>query len=523
MKRIIVCCDGTWNDLDMRYITNVGRLVQCLGKTGKSKSTSVKQSVYYDDGVGAAASGVRRALEGVTGIGIDEQIYSAYRHICINYEPGDEICLFGFSRGAFAVRSIAGMIGRLGLVAPTNLKHLSQAMDVYRNKNTKQQNTFKKQQASFSNVKVTLLGCWDTVGALGIPDKIPFFPLDNIFRKRYEFHDTELGNHIERALHAVAIDERRKEFGVTMMNKPKGAPASQKLIQTWFPGDHGCVGGGSWEKRAFSNHCLKWMIDQAQSLGIDLGANVDLLHDAAITDPGVFFSQQINIIYGRKDRPMPDKLVQWKDIDATAKYRWQELPDYRPSVLKRRFKKQLDAWQASEVRVPAQEVTSLATDQSLPVRVFSKDLVNRSYVQVSQGERLIIMVNRVQVWKDGGLDPCDIQGWNTITGSDAKPAYKDGEQVDSGALKKRFIRSANSKRVVKTADWFELIISCGEDNYERLAIKQPKLEAEPYAIEYQAKRDGELLFTANDLSHTINAIDKYDNNTGWVWLTVTKR
>ena len=522
MKRIVVCCDGTWNDLDMRYITNVGRLVQCMGKRGKSGGKAIAQSVYYDDGVGASSSGVRRVLEGATGIGIDEQIYNAYRHICINYEQNDEICLFGFSRGAFAVRSIAGMIGKLGLVEAKNLKHLARAMDVYRSKNKTEQSDFKKQHAGHKNVKITILGCWDTVGSLGIPDKIPFFPLDNLVRKRYQFHDTELGKHVERALHAVAIDERRKEFGVTTMNKPKGAPASQKLIQTWFPGDHSCIGGGSWEKRAFSNHSLKWMVEQAANLGVGLGVNFDLLHDVGLADAGVFFSNKVSFIYGRKNRRMEQDQVTWQDIDQSARYRWQELSDYRPPELKRRFKSELEASTDNTIRNPLSQPTSLKKGQSTWLRVHAQHVDNNSRVMAAKGDHFEISVSRLQVWKDADLDPCDIQGWNTDKPPKAKPAYKDGDKVNPGSISKRLRRSVKSKRLVKQADWFELVISVGKDNYQRLSITKPPTEAQPFVIPFQAKSEGELFFAANDVSHPIGLVDKYDDNTGWVWINIKK-
>ena len=97
-KRIIICCDGTWNDLEMRYITNVGRLVQVLPSIGRSGSGDIPQLIYYDDGVGADSGGIQRLMQGGFGWGINSLIYEAYRFVAINYEEGDEICLFGFSR-----------------------------------------------------------------------------------------------------------------------------------------------------------------------------------------------------------------------------------------------------------------------------------------------------------------------------------------------------------------------------------------------------------------------------------------
>ncbi len=531
MKRLVICCDGTWNDLEMRYITNVGRLVQALLPTGKSNNKSIEQMIYYDDGVGADADGLMRLVEGGTGKGIDAQIYNAYRFIAINYEPGDEICLFGFSRGAFAARSISGMIGKVGLVPRSELKYLPRALDAYRSKNSSKQAAFKKQAKSYTDVKITLLGCWDTVGALGIPDKLPFVPLDNLLRKRYQFHDTNLGAHVLCALHAVAIDERRKEFNVTLMQKPKGAPRAQKLVQKWFPGDHGCVGGGTWEKRALSNHCLQWMVSEAKTQGVELGVDFKRLRDQAITDHSIFFAGITSLIYGKLNRSMPEKTVSWDDIDDSARIRWREHKDYRPPVLKRRFGQQLDASASGQPRKPLASALKLQAGQSADVRVFAREKNNHSYIEVEKGNTYQIEVSRLQVWKDGNLDACDIRGWNT--GGKGKPQkipYQDGEKADLGSLKANVIRSATKYKLVKTADWFELVVKIltSEEKkddlkgYQRLKIVKPQARTEPYVITFKAQKNGELRFAANDLAHKFGFIDKYDNNEGWVWIKVIR-
>ncbi|MDJ0834102.1 MAG: DUF2235 domain-containing protein [Gammaproteobacteria bacterium] len=532
MKRIVICCDGTWNDLEMRYITNVGRLVQALLATGKSNNKSIEQMIYYDDGVGADANGLMRLIEGGTGKGIDAQIYNAYRFIAINYEPGDEICLFGFSRGAFAARSIAGMIGKVGLVPRSELKHLPAALDTYRSKNAKQQTAFKKQAKTYNDVKITLLGCWDTVGALGIPDKLPYLPFDNMFRKRYQFHDTNLGKQIQIALHAVAIDERRKEFNVTLMHKPKGAPRSQKLVQKWFPGDHGCVGGGTWEKRALSNHCLQWMVAEAKTQGVELGVDFTRLRDHAFTDHSIYFSGITSLIYGKLNRAMPEKTVSWDDIDDSARIRWLEHNDYRPPVLKRRFAKQLDSSASGQPRKRLDSALKLQPGKSADVRVFAREKNNHSFIEVEKGKSYQIEVSRLQVWKDGNLDACDIRGWNTVEkGKTSKIPYQDGEKANLGSLKANVIRSANKYKLVKTADWFELVVKIyakgdAKDDlkgYQSLTITRPAAETQPYVINFKAQESGELRFAANDLSSKFGFIDKYDNNDGWVWLKVSGR
>ena len=516
-KRIIVCCDGTWNDLEMRYITNVGRLIQALSPVGSSGGEDIVQLVFYDDGVGSDSSGFRRKWEGGLGKGIDNLIYEAYRFISVNYEQGDEICLFGFSRGAFTVRSVAGMIGKVGLVPRKNLKQVPKALSVYRKKNAKDQEAFKRRY-SVPNPKITLLGCWDTVGALGIPDKIPFMPIDNILRKRYQFHDTTLGSHIERAIHALSIDERRKEFQATLMEKSPDN-LTTRLVQKWFPGDHGCVGGGSWEKRGLSNHCLIWLLEQATDMGIDLKADCNRLHDQAISDHSIFFPNEMKFFYSKYNRPLPEGLVKWEDIDETARMRWVEHADYRPTKLKQRFAAELNALDYDLRRV-LPKLTRLAVNESADARVFALDKHNKTNIKVTTGEKYVIKVGRVQTWKDGRLDPCDIRGWSTEKPD--KAPYLDGEPADIGAIKGALIRGFKKKRLARAADWLELVMKIGNEPFQNLSIQKSEADYKAFEIAFTANANGELVFAANDLSSKNKFVDKYGNNEGWIWLKVTR-
>ena len=533
-KRIIVCCDGTWNDLEMRYITNVGRLVQGLLPEGKSGTRPISQLVFYDDGIGADAGGFQRLLQGGFGAGIDNLIYEAYRFVCVNYERGDEICLFGFSRGAFTVRSVAGMIAKVGLVPRKKLKHVPEALKAYRSKDDKVQQAFKGAHTYGDQVKITLLGCWDTVGALGIPDKIPLIPIDNLLRKRYEFHNTELGTQIERALHAVSIDERRKEFEATLMQREAGNTTTQ-LVQTWFPGDHGCVGGGSWEKRGMSNHCLRWMIDEAHKMGVGIGVDWTRLHDHAMADHSIFFSKEMKFIYGTKNRPLPGHAVAWDDIDETARLRWVEhypsprKHQYRPPALERRFSAELNALALDTARHPPAAETRLEVGASADLRIFAETKHNPSRIKTGRGDRYEIEVSRLQVWKDKDFDPCDIQGWNVVSekeaatkGIETKLPYEGGEQMDRSAVKSKIIQLAKRWRLVPHADWFELVASLDGKDYFPLGIKKPAKETQPFKMKLAAQSDGELHFAVNDAASRLDVFDKYDNNAGWVWIKVTR-
>ncbi len=293
-KRLIVCCDGTWNKLDTQCPTNVVRVAQAVKRTA---SDGVPQIVFYDEGIGVDSN---KIVGGVTGLGIDKNIQDAYRFLSFNYDRGDEIYLFGFSRGAYTVRSLAGMIYCSGLLSRIHVTKASEAYELYRKREISpshhEAKSFRKDYGKDKGerVPITLLGCFDTVGALGIPLVPALKKFEPQIKARYKFHDTTLNKDIENALHAVAIDEIREVFDVTLMKKNPDAP-NQKLRQVWFPGEHGCVGGGTEEYRGLSDTVLKWMLDQISDLELKLEfepkAIEDIKPDYTVpfkNDPGFF-------------------------------------------------------------------------------------------------------------------------------------------------------------------------------------------------------------------------------------------
>ena len=169
MKRLIVCCDGTWQQLNSTCPSNVVKLAQAVKRTA---SDGVPQIVFYDEGIGVDSN---KIVGGVTGLGIDKNIQDAYRFLSFNYDQGDEIYLFGFSRGAYTVRSLAGMIYCSGLLSRRYITKASEAYELYRDRglkpNDEEAKSFRKDYGKDNGdrVPITLLGCFDTVGALGIP------------------------------------------------------------------------------------------------------------------------------------------------------------------------------------------------------------------------------------------------------------------------------------------------------------------------------------------------------------------
>jgi len=249
MKRIIVCCDGTWNkpgitDRGSIVETNVEKIYDVIDN---SKDLSTAQVKFYGQGVGTGFSRKDQFLGGGTGLGIDRNIQDAYKFIMWSYKSGDELYLFGFSRGAYTVRSLAGLIRNCGVMKPEFLHLVDEAYHLYRDRTSLTHpesdlmKAFKKSYGVEEETKIKFMGVWDTVGALGIP--LRWF---NGLNKKYEFHDVKLSSQIKYAYHALAIDERRKIFEPTLWEVSESAVKSGDQIceQVWFPGVHSNVGGG---------------------------------------------------------------------------------------------------------------------------------------------------------------------------------------------------------------------------------------------------------------------------------------
>lgn len=302
MKRIAICCDGTWNRLDAQNVTNVVRIAESICSHADDGTPQV---IYYDEGVGsggAVASRIDRWLGGAFGAGLMHKVEQAYRFLVFNYEPGDEIYIFGFSRGAFTARSLAGLIRNCGIVEQPQARRLREALDLYRGRekdthpdaaescrfrsevsprvliNDREKEWRTANVAGFDAsacqpLRIRYLGVWDTVGALGLPNH---FKVSGFFNKRYQFHDKELSSMVESARHAVAIDEERRAYepslwsNLDLLNQAARSQAARHgpaFDQAWFPGDHSSVGGGG-DVTAHSSAALIWVAEGAQSAGL---------------------------------------------------------------------------------------------------------------------------------------------------------------------------------------------------------------------------------------------------------------
>jgi uncharacterized protein (DUF2235 family) len=263
-KQIAFCADGTWDGAGAN--TNVYKIFKAMLQIPGG------QIAYYDDGVGADGLPLERLEGGALGQGLFQKIKDGYTHIADVYEAGDEIFLVGFSRGAYTARSLAGMIAICGLpLRPHDSRLVDTAFAGYRSRGQREMLLDSLASYEMYDAQITMVGVWDTVGSLGIPAICG--GVDPLI---YGFLDTGLHGDVKNAFHAVAIDERRREFSAALWTS---APtAGQTLEQVYFCGSHGDVGGvyanDPATGTALSDLTLSWMMNRANRLGLQLSPEV---------------------------------------------------------------------------------------------------------------------------------------------------------------------------------------------------------------------------------------------------------
>lgn len=383
MKRIAIFCDGTWNRPDAEHLTNVAKLSNATKRVSKNSETGqpISQMVIYVPGVGTGrGSGwISRKIDqfggGAFGWGLNATLMEAYSHLAANYEIGDEIYIFGYSRGAFTARSLAGLVRTAGLPTPDQIRNIPKALQQYRQRSgdthpddsgpmefrmgfskllaTSADDLKERQKRNQTShlLKITYLGVWDTVGALGVPNQ---FFVAGFFNERYKFHDLALSSSVQAARHAVAVDERRKNFLPTVwdnieilnhdLNKDAkpGETVPERYFQQWFPGTHGAVGGGG-DLIGLSAGTLKWVATGAMEAGLELNeamlegdySKIDFvkapIENAAVNKRGLSNLLALSSI----DRPPPrhDGEVSQASRDR------MERTNYRPKTLEPFFPK----------------------------------------------------------------------------------------------------------------------------------------------------------------------------------------
>ena len=276
MSNIVVCADGTWNRPEEDLATDQPSNVLKLARGVSPSHGDIRQHVFYDWGLGSYH---HQTSAGFAGRGIHKNIVDGYRYIVHNYAPGDRIFLFGYSRGAYTVRALCGMIYNCGVVRRAHARLITEAWRIYKSRESAHHPNgdaavaFRNQHSHDSRT-VHFVGVWDTVGALGIP-----FSLMGLFDGDDEFYDNRMGANVVTARHALAIDEQRQDFEPTLWQSRDGVD----LRQVWFAGCHGDIGGGHApdpDGRCIADVAFAWMLDEAGHAG--LGAEDHVRH--AITD-----------------------------------------------------------------------------------------------------------------------------------------------------------------------------------------------------------------------------------------------
>lgn len=363
MKRLALFCDGTWNDPDSD--TNVSHLKSWVAD---QDANGIRQKAMYITGVGLKA--FERLLGGAVGKGLSANVLEGYRWLVDHYDDGDEIFLFGFSRGAYTARSIAGVIVKCGLLrrGPGVSMQVEEIYERYRSgKDRRPIYTIEREKAAIRpvspdeqhlldnsrRVDIHMIGVWDTVGALGIP--WTHAPL--IGRGNFYFHNTNPSVLFKHAYQAMAIDEQRGPYKPTLWTKfqpdtadppstptsPNGAPPVMQ--QRWFVGAHCNVGGG-YANDQLRKIPLAWIQEKASAAGLAFTQRVTLSgheHEGDYTDSfAEFMKGFFRIVSTRFFRPMgagPRKvkggtsvpIEEWIDASVFEKVRFD--PRYRPANL----------------------------------------------------------------------------------------------------------------------------------------------------------------------------------------------
>lgn len=352
-KRLVIFLDGTWNNVQSN--TNVWRMRALCAPQGEDGKP---QLVYY-------SIGVNGFLGGVFGQGIDENIRLAYEWLVENYNPGDEIFIFGFSRGAFTARSLAGLITMHGVLKPGSPVGIGELFDRYRGKkesiwslvDTRKANPTRKlsrqeewllKYSQPTTIKV--VGVWDTVGSIGWKKgNIP-----GVSRSSFDYLQTGLRIHILNAYHALAIDEDRDDFSPTLWTKRLPSDSRTVIAKTrpisnaeqrWFVGAHANVGGG-YPSDLLAQRPLRWMMSKAKAQGLYFRSEVELdgdyLREPIADSYGDFMLGAYRLLSFRAPRGIAKPPGLFSDgthininetIDSSVFERWRANPKYRPEAL----------------------------------------------------------------------------------------------------------------------------------------------------------------------------------------------
>ncbi len=513
MKHLVLCCDGTWNtaaqeENNVPAPTNVVKLFNALAPADAQGRDQLK---YYHSGVGTEGSRLAKTAGGILGEGLDKNIQSGWAWIARFYQPGDRLHLFGFSRGAYTARCIAGILGKFGLPIVDGLPHA----DLWTRIRTAYERGYMQDESpaqwlrpewpwrAAGSVHVNFLGVWDTVGSLGIPDDLALL---NLFDDpdQWRFYDTTLGLHVKTARHAVAIDEMRASFTPTLWTDADGVPIVEdsRIKQVWFPGVHCDVGGG-YSVPGLSDIALEWMIHEAKGAG--LAFEPRMLAQLRPDHRGPLHDSVKGVFKALRSRPrsIPDL--------AAEKY-------YHPSAGERRADPPIS-------QAPYHRTRKLAPGETASIPIYANQHWNETDLYLEAGATYDFSAEGE--WIDSTI-PCGPAGMNDGKFHAGELAHLAGSVV--GKLEGAWQALTGNKqadffatRRVETAPWFSLvgvIANDGDGGVNPGTDGSPSPhQVLPIGAALQGvtvKKPGYFHAFTNDAWHF------YDNNRGSVQLTIRR-
>ncbi|MDS4048837.1 glutathione transferase GstA [Accumulibacter sp.] len=421
-RQIVVCLDGTWNNPVEQ--TNVYRLFEMLAgeeqrveESGPIRSHLVRRNedllAYYLQGIGRG--GRLHGLLGRThGITVHDSVIDAYLLVSQVYRRGDKIWIFGFSRGAWAARTLGAFIARSGLIPGPEADDDDSADNAERIWLNYKEGLGLKRGGRFwryhDEVPIRMIGVWDTVGENGVPEFNGLHLVDREELGLMQFSDRELSPRVEHGRQALAIDEERADFAPTLWTAREG------VRQVWFAGAHADVGGG-YEHRGLSDVALEWMIGEVNALDaglrllpdpLDAPLEADCLADRHDETRGPIWRSR-----PQKERRVPEDA----ELHESVLERLRERFDYRPKALEdlpvcagffeddeRRADEQL---QQEREELPFRK---LPVDGATRFPVHAHKWWNASGVEVDVGERYRIAASGT--WLDRGV-PANADGYES--------------------------------------------------------------------------------------------------------------
>ena len=351
-RRLIALFDGTWNKVQTR--TNVERLWKLVAP---SDASGVKQICKYVPGVGVEP-GIEHLLGGAFGVGLSGNVEEGYKWLSEQWRDGDEIWLFGFSRGAYTARSLGGLIRKCGLLKPdakgsVTSAVVDEAYNYYRNDdkpgvlvNGVDPTAVWRAKHGARDVTIRFVGVWDTVGSLGIPGVASWFPFS---RSHYAFHDTDLSKIVQYAYQALALDEHRSDFEPTKWTRPDATrqpgesasawkPEQIEVEQRWFVGAHSDIGGG--EQTDGAGHkpdtlpeiTLAWMQAKAKGAGLAFSQDYVPSAGAELDVPNDSYGGFMGGIYRVFKQPFQRVIGGGinETVDSSVWLKWYAQSEYRP-------------------------------------------------------------------------------------------------------------------------------------------------------------------------------------------------